>query len=210
MVLEQLAGDVQARVSRNEEGQIVGTEIRAPENFRALDPIPIEPVSSAIGVEVSQICLGKYSPRIASVGLPFGIVKVKSVEILESCIPDIPEFKSLNEKFRFSPDGFSVLVYAEENDQKYDSNMYLRARVFCPLMGIIEDPATGSACGALAGFLLSVANSDKMELNISITQGVEMGRESKIQSRAIKHSNEAITVYIGGNCIEVFSGDLEI
>ncbi len=209
MILEQLAGNVQATVSRDKNGQIVGTEIRAPESFQALDLIPVDTVSSAIGVAVSQLCLGKYSPSIASVGLPFGIVKVNSVEILESCVPNIPEFQSLNEQFRFSSDGFSILVYAEENDQKHASNINIRARVFCPLMGILEDPATGSACGALAGFLLSVANSDEMEISICITQGIEIGRESKIQAKAIKDLNESITVYIGGRCTEVFSGELE-
>ena len=210
MILEQLAGNVQAIANRDENKQIVGTEIRAPENFQALGPIPFEPMSSAIGLEVSQICLGKYSPSIASVGLPFGIVKVKSLEILESCVPNISEFQFFDKEFRFSPDGFSVLVYTEENNQKNDSINYIRARVFCPLMGIVEDPATGSACGALAGFLLSIASPDKLDISISVNQGIEIGRESKIWAKAVRNSNESITVSIGGHCIEVFSGILEI
>ena len=77
-------------------------------------------------------------------------------------------------------------------------------------MGIEEDPATGSACAALAGFLLSIAESTRNKISVGITQGVEIGRRSQIYATAMKDSNQKITVKIGGSCVEVIDGVLEI
>ena len=58
----------------------------------------------------------------------------------------------------------------------------LRARMFSPLSGTIEDAATGSAATPLAALLLSLGNAD--EARYDITQGVEMGRPSLLACAA--------------------------
>ena len=159
---------------------------------------------------MSKISKGKFEPKIASVGLPFGIVKLDSVNSLSACKASITEFQNLDKDFKYPGDGFSILAYADSTVEEKGFDISLRARVFCPLMGIEEDPATGSACAALAGFLLSIAESTRNKISVAITQGVEIGRRSQIYATAMKDSNQKITVKIGGSCVEVIDGVLEI
>ena len=118
--------------------------------------------------------------------------------------------ENLDKDFKYPGDGFSILAYADSTVKVKGFDISLRARVFCPLMGIEEDPATGSACAALAGFLLSIAESTRNKISVAITQGVEIGRRSQIYATAMKDSNQKITVKIGGSCVEVIDGVLEI
>ena len=159
---------------------------------------------------MSKISKGKFEPKIASVGLPFGIVKLDSVNSLSVCTASIAEFQNLDKDFKYTGDGFSILAYADSTVEEKGFDISLRARVFCPLIGIEEDPATGSACAALAGFLLSIAESTRTKISVAITQGVEIGRRSQIYATAMKDSNQKITVKIGGSCVEVIDGVLEI
>ena len=210
LTLEQQAGNVEASATIDEMGQVVGSEIIAPENYSLSDLLPMERVSRAIGVSMSKISKGKFEPKIASVGLPFGIVKLDSVNSLSACKASIAEFQNLDKDFKYPGDGFSILAYADSTVKVKGFDISLRARVFCPLMGIEEDPATGSACAALAGFLLSIAESTRNKISVAITQGVEIGRRSQIYATAMKDSNQKITVKIGGSCVEVIDGVLEI
>ena len=210
LTLEQQAGNVEASAIINEMGQVVGSEIIAPENYSLFELLPMERVSRAIGVSMSKISKGKFEPKIVSVGLPFGIVKLDSVNSLSACKASIAEFQNLDKDFKYPGDGFSILAYADSTVKVKGFDISLRARVFCPLMGIEEDPATGSACAALAGFLLSIAESTRNKISVAITQGVEIGRRSQIYATAMKDSNQKITVKIGGSCVEVIDGVLEI
>ena len=210
LTLEQQAGNVEASATIDEMGHIVGSEIIAPKNYNLFELLPLERVSRAIGVSMSKIIKGKFEPKIASVGLPFGIVKLDSVNSLSACKASISEFKNLDKDFKYPGDGFSILAYADSTVKVKGFDISLRARVFCPLMGIEEDPATGSACAALAGFLLSIAESTRNKISVAITQGVEIGRRSQIYATAMKDSNQKITVKIGGSCVEVIDGILEI
>ena len=210
LILEQHAGNVEALATIDEMGQVVGSEIIAPENYSLFELLPMERVSRAIGVSMSKISKGKFEPKIVSVGLPFGIVKLDSVNSLSACKASIAEFQNLDKDFKYPGDGFSILAYADSPVKVKGFDISLRARVFCPLMGIEEDPATGSACAALAGFLLSIAESTRNKISVAITQGVEIGRRSQIYATAMKDSNQKITVKIGGSCVEVIDGVLEI
>ncbi|MCE2472438.1 MAG: PhzF family phenazine biosynthesis protein [Anaerolineae bacterium] len=82
------------------------------------------------------------------------------------------------------------------------------SRMFAPALGLGEDPATGSASGPLAAYLLKygLADSDDM---IS-EQGFEMGRPSFIRMRVERSGGEIISVAIGGNCVMMGCGALAL
>lgn len=210
MILEQRAGNVKATAEMSKEGTVISNQIIAPERFNLLEPVPVLRLCDALCLEEAVICRGTHLPCIASVGLPFCVLKVNSLDALLACNPNLPSFQCLDVDYKYSSDGFSILVYAEEGTQRSGFDISLRARVFCPLMGIVEDPATGSACAALAGLLLSTSKNRKQEINVSITQGIEIGRKSVIEARAFKDENDDIRVEIGGRCVELINGVLEI
>ena len=70
-----------------------------------------------------------------------------------------------------------------------------------------EDPATGSAAGCAAAWMVAygVANADERVL---IEQGLEMKRPSRIFVRAGKMDNRVINVRVGGNAVEVMRGEV--
>jgi trans-2,3-dihydro-3-hydroxyanthranilate isomerase len=76
-----------------------------------------------------------------------------------------------------------VHLYIHSND-----NFDIRARMFAPMDGVPEDPATGSANSALAGLLAHCSDKDSGQFSWRIAQGVEMGRPSILEVRAEKQA----------------------
>ena len=83
----------------------------------------------------------------------------------------------------------------------------MRARMFAPLVGTPEDPATGGAMTILGALLLSL--SDAQELGFDVSQGVEMGRPSLISVRAWRSAG-AIHSGVAGECVPVLTGQVSL
>jgi trans-2,3-dihydro-3-hydroxyanthranilate isomerase len=84
-----------------------------------------------------------------------------------------------------------------------------KARMFAPGGGVAEDPATGSAAGPLAVHLARhgrIAFGDEIE----ITQGVEIGRPSKLFARADGSAKQLERVEVGGSAVIVARGELRL
>ena len=86
----------------------------------------------------------------------------------------------------------------------------LHARMFAPAFGIAEDPATGAAATALAGYLAPLEHPDKTEFHWIVEQGVEMGRPSIIDVRARQHNGAITEIRVGGQSVLVSKGEIEI
>jgi trans-2,3-dihydro-3-hydroxyanthranilate isomerase len=130
---------------------------------------------------------------IASVGLPFVLAEVTNVEALASARVQTDAFRRADERHGKEAGGFNLYLYVRDGAE-------IRARLFAPLHGIVEDPATGSAAAALSAHL---ADLEGGTARFSITQGVEMGRPSRIE---VAVERGAITV--AGEAVEVMRGTL--
>ena len=73
----------------------------------------------------------------------------------------------------------------------------IRARVFAPLDGVPEDPATGSANCALAGILSHYDEAPDGRFQWRIAQGVEMGRPSILNAEEEKENGTVVKTRIG-------------
>jgi trans-2,3-dihydro-3-hydroxyanthranilate isomerase len=82
--------------------------------------------------------------------------------------------------------------------------------MFAPLHGVPEDPATGSANVALAGLLASLRPEPDLSLELRIAQGIEMGRPSLLEASAEKCNGRVTETRIGGRCVAVMTGTIEI
>ncbi len=82
--------------------------------------------------------------------------------------------------------------------------------MFAPHLNIPEDPATGSANVALIGLLAHLRPEANLSLSKTITQGVEMGRPSILQAQADKKGGTVTATYIGGRCVPVMSGTIDL
>lgn len=140
-----------------------------------------------IGLDASELGHpGRLLPAFADAGLSQLMVPVRNVETLERCSPRPDLLKDVAGTGAYC-------VTAERTG-------YLRARGFWPGLGVDEDPATGSACAALGVYL-----ADRLgEVDLQVTQGVEMGRRSVMRMHASKGR-----VSVGGACALIFEGILE-
>lgn len=78
----------------------------------------------------------------------------------------------------------------------------------CLMEDFVEDPATGSANGDLAGYLLRHDYFSKSDINYTVIQGEGMGRKSVLHIHARK-AEEDWTIEVGGRCHIVASGEWE-
>ena len=89
------------------------------------------------------------------------------------------------------------------------SGSHWKTRMFAPAGGVAEDPATGSAAGPLALHLARhgrIAFGDEIE----ITQGVEIGRPSKLYARVDGSSERVERVEVGGSAVVVARGEFQL
>ncbi len=93
-------------------------------------------------------------------------------------------------------------------DKRHGGRLY--ARMCAPAMGIEEDPATGAAAAALVGTLAEAASSsDEAVFQLSVLQGVAMGRRSEINAAARTRDGVTFEVSVGGSVASVAEGTIE-
>jgi trans-2,3-dihydro-3-hydroxyanthranilate isomerase len=129
------------------------------------------------------------------------MVELKNKAALQQAKINLDGFEKIN-ALGITPD---IFVYLQNKDQ-FD----IRARMFAPFDGIMEDPATGSACCALVGLLSSLSGEIEGDFKWKIAQGVEMGRPSFLQARTEKKGGEVTGVWIGGDCVMMSNGIMNI
>jgi trans-2,3-dihydro-3-hydroxyanthranilate isomerase len=198
-VLELKAGLVPVQVRTGGDGAQTA-EFAAPQRPRHGPPLPAEDVARALGLAPRDLVRDHGTLCVASCGTPFLIAELASLDALGRArardVAGLPEAAGEG-MFLFTRDG------AAESGE-------LRARMFAPLHGIPEDPATGSAAAALAGFLGGRAGLAEGWHRWRIHQGVEMGRPSLIQAAAHRVAGEVVEVRIGGSAVPVMEGTVEV
>ncbi|MBN8874107.1 MAG: PhzF family phenazine biosynthesis protein [Rhodospirillales bacterium] len=205
-VFEEIAGLVRVHVLRDEAQAVCGARISAPRALSIDVDVPVDVVAACAGLDASDILTTAHTPLVASVGSRFVIAEVASVETLSRAAPDVAAFRRAAATMPDDDRRFSLHLYARIDGDA----THLRARMFAPLGGILEDPATGSANAALAALLTSLAPGENVDLHYEIEQGVEMGRPSLIIASARKTAEGPVLATIAGNCVPMMQGRLEL
>jgi trans-2,3-dihydro-3-hydroxyanthranilate isomerase len=177
---------------------ITGASTRAPRDLEIGKNVDAEVIASCVSLRRQEIITAHHKPVIASVGLPFAIAEVQSLEALGRTKPNSAAFSDGCVRYQCPEDRFSVFVYT----RCAPAATRLRARMFAPLSNILEDPATGSASAALGGLLCSLDPRSDAEMHLVIEQGVEMGRPSTIAITARKQAGSVREVTVAGRCVE--------
>jgi trans-2,3-dihydro-3-hydroxyanthranilate isomerase len=206
LVFEELAGLVRVHLLRDANGAIGGARISAPRALSIDIGIPEEVVAACAGLQTNDIATNAHTPLVASVGIPFVIAEVASVEALSRATPDLAAFRSAAAQFPSLAMHFALHLYARRDGDA----TRLRARMFAPLGGTLEDPATGSANAALAALLTSLAPGENVDLTYDISQGTEMSRPSQITATARKTAEGPVLATVAGSCVPVMQGTVEL
>lgn len=192
---EQIAGPVEVRLLRDASGEPSGAEIDAPQALQVIGELSVSAVAACASLRIEDLETGAHSPLRATVGVDFVLAEVGS-GALERAVPDLAAFQRLASVGDNVGRRLSLFLYALDREGA-------RARMFAPLSGTWEDPATGSACATLAALRLSLSSSS--ELRFGVRQGEEMGRPSQLQVTA-RSSRDGIRASVGGSCVPVLTG----
>ncbi|TDB04994.1 PhzF family phenazine biosynthesis protein [Halomonas marinisediminis] len=161
-------------------------------------PSPLTRTAAAelLGLDMQQVL---SEPVLASCGLPYHLIELASLEVLEKARPSPHAWTD-----RISPSGHDqIYLYVTGNGAGKERD--LRTRMFCTEGGVREDPATGSAAAALAGHLAQQGGRGRWRWQIE--QGIEMGRPSRILADA-ERSEDNLATRIAGEAVIVGRGSL--
>jgi len=194
LVFEEAAGLVPLDLER-ENGTVVAARLAAPRPLTLGETVAPEIVAQAVGLRAGDIV---GTPVIASTGNNFLFAELKSREALKAAGYNLEVFRKHMPMERTI--GVHLYVTAPE----------IQSRMFAPLFGVPEDPATGSANVTLIGLLALRDPRADLTLSKTIGQGVDMGRPSVLEATAEKKAGKVVATYIGGRCVPMLSGTIEI
>ncbi len=197
---EEKAGLVPVSIMKP-QGKPLVCRLAAPERLSLGAVASLQLLAEAISIDPADIVTWNHPPRVASVGLPFLFAELKDRDALQRAAIDMKKLRALANE-GLTPD---IHVYVRSGDD-FD----IRARVFAPLDGVPEDPATGSANCALAGLLSHYDEAPSGRFQWRIAQGVEMGRPSVLHAEAKKENGTVVKTSIGGACVMVAEGFIEV
>ena len=197
---EEIAGLVEVRTEA--AGRVT---IAAPQPLSLGDEMPVDLLAGCIGIDPAEIVVGHHRPVVASVGNSFVIAEVTGAA-LSRAVPDVGRFATAREVFpSLGPRRLPLYLYAHDGGDADVTR--LRARMFSPLSGTLEDAATGSAATPLAALLLSLGQQDRARYDV--TQGVDMGRPSLLACTAWRAA-DGIRASVGGGCVPVLKGEIAL
>jgi trans-2,3-dihydro-3-hydroxyanthranilate isomerase len=130
--------------------------------------------------------------------MPFVFVPLATREAVDRAVPDTRVLD------------FEAYVFTTDRAGATDSATTY-SRMFAPLLGVYEDPATGGASGPLGSYLVrhSLVSAEQARSILNL-QGVKLGRPSWIHV-SIESANGDITrVRVGGTSVFVAEGTMEI
>jgi trans-2,3-dihydro-3-hydroxyanthranilate isomerase len=196
LLFEELAGLVEVRVDRSGD-TVKGAMIAAPQPLSLGIKLPVEVIAACVGLDPSDIVVDVHQPVEASVGVAFVIAQVRP-EALSRALPRLDRFREALSDRPGLNGRLSLHLYAREGGD-------IAARMFAPLAGTYEDPATGSANAALAALLLSLAGGAEAG-RWRVVQGAEMGRRSLLDVAA-RRGPDGVRATVSGTCVPVLRGE---
>ena len=195
---EEIAGLVEVRLIE-EDGVVTGAEIDAPQPLALMETFPAPDIARCLSLQPGDLECGRHAPVRASTGVDFVLVELRP-EALARAAPDPVAFGQVAAARPGLEGRLSIFLYCLEGAG-------VRARMFAPLSGTWEDPATGSANATLAALRLQLSGGDS--LRYDSVQGVEMGRESRL-SLIARRTPQGIRASVGGSCVAMFRGTVSL
>jgi trans-2,3-dihydro-3-hydroxyanthranilate isomerase len=177
------------------------TAPRIPESVGQAPPADALAAMLRIGPE--EILSGEKGPVQLSAGVGFTFIPLTSTTALTQVQLDTARWKAT-----LANDAAPhVYCFAPEPAR---GALAIRARMFAPAMGIEEDPATGGAAVALAGYLGRHHVGNEPTLRWTISQGSEIGRPSELLLEVDRAGGHLIEVRVGGLSVLVGEGVLRL
>jgi trans-2,3-dihydro-3-hydroxyanthranilate isomerase len=197
IVFEEGVGPVPVRIDRH-AGEVVGCALTAAQRPARVGRMPARGrLAPMLGLAAADLVDGA---EVWSCGVPFGVIPLASVDALA--------------RVQLRPDRWAALLADHDGRKVYpvarvDDSTW-RVRMFAPSLGVAEDPATGSAAAALAGWLIEREPPAEGPRRWRVLQGVEIGRPSEIALEADVVGGAPTAVRVGGRAVMISEGTLRL
>jgi trans-2,3-dihydro-3-hydroxyanthranilate isomerase len=203
IVLEEGVGAVRVKI-RAVAGEPVIAELTVPQ-MPELGPEPpaIPELAAILSLDPADLLDGELSPQSLSCGVPFLFIPVRDRSALGRIRLERQRWQQLLANYWAS----SIYVFTTDAESP---DCDFRARMFAPALGIAEDPATGAAVAALAGYLAVREQQENRTLEWAIEQGMEMGRPSWLRLSVEKQAGEIRAIRVGGSSVLVSEGTMVV
>ena len=200
IILEEEVGPIPVAIQWR-EGRPASTQLSvATVATYGPEPPPPAALAAMLSLSPEDILVGRYSPQAVHCGPQFTFVPLRDREALARARLKLDLWQTTLERF------WAPHVFLFCRDELPGSSV--RARMFAPLMGLVEDPATGAAASGLGAYLgVREAPADGTTKWV-IEQGQEMGRPSLIRVEADTHGGRVVAVRVGGTSVLVSEGEL--
>jgi trans-2,3-dihydro-3-hydroxyanthranilate isomerase len=176
-------------------GDVIWMRQLAPTFGTTLDPTLTAQVLNLQTTDVDD----RFPVQEVSTGLPALIVPLENLDSLQRCKVDWERYLEL------AGPGKNLYVFCPESHANGPGD--LSARMFANDLGVPEDPATGSAAGCLAGYLVEHRYLGTDPVNVRVEQGYEIRRPSLLYLQAEREGEET-SVHVGGKVQMVARGAL--
>lgn len=204
IVFEEGVGNVPVIVRASEGAPTFAqlTTAKLPEFGPPLPPIA--ELARLLGLETADVLHDDHlPPQSVSVGFPFIMIPLMTTAAVSRARLNLVVFDDL-----FSDYWANTVYVFGPADPTGDADF--RVRLFAPEMGIAEDPATGSAAAAFAGYLASHNNDINAQLEWTLEQGIEIERPSRLSIEADKIDGVVTAIRCGGHAVLVSEGEIEV
>jgi trans-2,3-dihydro-3-hydroxyanthranilate isomerase len=155
-----------------------------------------EAVARAIGLRVQDFD-DSLPIETVSTGLPYTLTALKSLAVIQNLQIDLNRGSEY-----LAQTGGRFFYFVTRETVASDARLHARMLFYNG-----EDPATGSAAGCAAAWMVAHGVA-KPEERVLIEQGMEMKRPSRIFVRASRSDNRVVNVRVGGNSVEITRGEL--
>ena len=202
VTLEEEIGPVRCGVRFDEAGAFA--EFDLPTVSRPVgDGLPPADLARLLGIAEIEVGFENHAPGLWDGGVPYMLVPVRDPLVAGEVKLDVAAWNA---------------AVPRVNGHAADPYIYTRgpetgtfhARMFGPSHAIPEDPATGSAVASLAGALVHFDKPLDGTTAVTIAQGVEMGRPSRIMLEMEVEDGALTGGRIGGHAVRVASGELDL
>jgi len=203
IVFEEGVGPVPVSI-RTKGGVPVFTQLSVAKLPEAGPPPPArDALAGVLGLEPGDLLGDGWAPQALSCGLPFLFVPVCDISAVTRARIRMDQWEAVLQG-TWAPE---VFVFAQGGER---AGTDLHARMFAPGISVPEDPATGSANAALAGYLAARTPQREGTLRWRVEQGFAMGRPSILEVEADVTGGVVTAVRVGGATVLVCSGEMRI
>lgn len=206
VTFEQSIGPLTADI-HVKDGQVdyIMMELSAPDFICDLDDM--HNLARGLGLNQGEITGTGLPVQVVSAGIPQLIVPVRSLSAVRHLDPSELNLTALNKALKHLGINF-VLVFTTETEGE-DTDVHVRG--FGHMLGIPEDPATGTANGALGAYLVKngVLPTSEPTVRFTSEQGIEMGRPGTIMVEIDHTDGEPTAARVGGRAVQVLKGVIQ-